>query len=89
MESNEFLQSFFENTLPTIQFEEKIGKSILKKLAINAAINPTAAIFKVKNGAVVNGEAGMYLIKIAKEVFPYFLTRGLFNEFSERSRFIK
>ena len=83
LESNQFLKSFFQNTLPTIQFEEKIEKSILKKLAINAAINPTAAIFKVKNGEVVNGEAGMYLIKIAKEVFPYFLARGLFSEFSE------
>ena len=25
----------------------------------------------------------MYLIKIAKEVVPYFLARGLFSEFSE------
>lgn len=50
----------------------------LKKLAINAVLNPVCALFEVKNGDAVNGDPGLMLRLLVKECFPFFSERAVF-----------
>ncbi len=66
------------NGFPVVQTPifEKIQ---LKKLAINAVLNPICALYKVKNGGVLEGEPRKELERLVIECFPFFEKRGAFK----------
>lgn len=71
-------QDILFNGFPVVQTPifEKIQ---LKKLAINAVLNPVCTLFKIKNGGVLDGEPRKELEKLAKECFPFFEKKGVFK----------
>lgn len=66
-----------------IKQEGNIEKAILKKLAINAVLNPVSALFKVKNGDAVEGAALNKIEELVKLCFPYFKKRMIFTSEKE------
>lgn len=53
---------------------------LLKKLSLNAVINPTAYWFEVLNGGVVEGKAFLFLSRLIDACFPYFRARGIYKD---------
>ncbi len=66
------------NGFPVVQTPifEKIQ---LKKLAINAVLNPICALYKIKNGAALDGEPRKELERLINDCFPFFEKRGVFK----------
>ena len=72
VEKNDFFTGF-----PVIQ-KSDIQRMIYLKLAINAVLNPTSALYGVTNKNAVKGEAGENLRKLVKICYPYFKARQIF-----------
>lgn len=71
-------QASLFNGFPVKQ-DDNVEQAILKKLAINAVLNPVTALFKVKNGNAVEGEALVKVEELVKLCFPYFEKRMIFT----------
>lgn len=65
------------NRFPVIQ-SENIENEVYLKLAVNAVLNPIAAIFNVENKDAIVGEAGKFLRKLVKICYPFFKKRKIF-----------
>jgi 2-dehydropantoate 2-reductase len=65
------------NGFPVIQ-SENIENDVYLKLAVNAVLNPIAAMFNVENKDAIVGEAGKFLRKLVKNCYPYFKKRKIF-----------
>ena len=66
------------NNFPVIQVQN-IEDVVLKKLAINAVLNPVTALFEVKNGNAIKGEPFNQVKKIVSICFPFFEKRGIYS----------
>jgi 2-dehydropantoate 2-reductase len=65
------------NGFPVIQ-SKNIETEVYLKLAVNAVLNPIAALCNVENKDAVVGETGKFLRKLVKICYPYFKKRKIF-----------
>ena len=72
VEESKFLEGF------PVQQVKDIDRKVFFKLSINAALNPTTAIYKVKNGEAIEGQAFEHLKRTVAECFPFFEKRNIF-----------
>lgn len=85
LEKNETIENLLTNFIKNnkAQTTNNINQIILKKLAMNAVINPTAALYNVINGGVTNAKPFEFATKIAREVAPYFIKRAIYSSFND------
>ena len=73
VEANTLFEDF-----PVFQVDD-IEDIVLRKLAINAVLNPIAALFEVKNGEVLKGKALDKMKELIAVCFPFFEKRNIFS----------
>lgn len=77
-----WLNADFKILLGDLELEllADIETVLLRKLSLNAVINPTAYWFEVLNGGVVEGDAFSFLLKLIDACYPYFEARGIYKD---------
>lgn len=82
-EKNKLLFDVFSNCSLEFEEVEDFLSQQLKKLSINAVLNPITAIHKVTNGQSVEGDVRIELLELLNAIFPYFYERGIYKSSKE------
>lgn len=72
----------------SIEALENYTMDKLKKLGVNAIVNPLSAIYKVANGELLNSPIKEEVEVLMTEVFPFFQKRKVFNSVNEMRELI-
>lgn len=83
LSANSLLEFIFSESEIQFFITNNIQKEKLNKLAINAVLNPVTALFKVKNGDAVIGDAKEKIVELISLVFPFFKKREVFESESD------
>lgn len=76
---NQLLKGVFSVSGLSLSVVDDIQKEKLIKLSINAVLNPITALYKIKNGAALEGEPRVKIIELIKVVFPFFEKRKIYK----------